>query len=314
MKSPLVTIIITCYNYANYVGEAIESVISQTYRNIDLLVINDGSTDGSHQMIESLKRQYKFRYINKENEGIIATRNLGIDLATGDYQLQLDADDTIPKNYVEALVKCAEKESADIVYADYVMFGNRSEKSKFPEYSLEELKNHNFINTSALVRIGAIGKSRFDSRLSNMTHEDWDFFLGLCLDGAKGVKCDTTHLNYRMHGKGRNNTLTAEEDKLRYAQMFMYITGKHSASNPDQFEYLSGRIFAPWFIDAHISSEAHRQTIADLSDRVDSLVAERQELKNQLGRLPARRARRFIVGAFGWARRCLSRKQKNRRA
>jgi len=109
METPLVSVIIPCYNHEKYVKEAIESVVQQTYENIELIIINDGSTDNSHKMIlgaaDVCKDRFKrFRYINKENEGIAKTANVGINLAKGVYISFLASDDIIMSDKIEVLV------------------------------------------------------------------------------------------------------------------------------------------------------------------------------------------------------------------
>lgn len=290
---PLVSVIVICYNYGQYVENAINSVLSQTYKNIELIVINDGSTDNSDKVIKKIQKQHKLRYISRENRGVIATRNEAISLVKGDFLLQLDADDTIPENYINELLEHAASKSVDIVYTDYVMFQDRTDRSNFPEYTLEELKNHNFINISALVKTKIIGSKQFDPALANMTHEDWDFFLGLCLGGAVASKCTTTHLNYRIHGKGRNNVLNSGKDMARYAEMFMYITGKYLNDYPREMDYLSGRIFAPWFIDWQRLAEGQQKIILNLTQENNSLNINKAELERKLARSPLGMARRL---------------------
>lgn len=246
--APLVTVVITCYNYGEYVAEAIESVWQQTYDNIELIVINDGSTDDSDAVIKKLKAKHKFTYISQENQGIIATRNKGMSLATGEYVMQLDADDLLPTNYVEKLLEVAFEQNVDIVYADSYMFGAVKEKTNFPQYSFEELKNHNYINVSSLVRSAAIGNTKFDEVLSSLTHEDWDFFLSLCVNGASAAKCSDTYLKYRIHDDSRNNKMKGDSAHRKYIDVYAYIIDKYIQTKPADFAYLAGRTFAHWYV------------------------------------------------------------------
>ena len=90
-KGPLVSVVITNYNYAQYVGEAIESVLNQTYKNLEIIVIDDGSTDDSLDEIDVY--QSKIRIVARENRGVVYTRNEGMSLAKGEFICFLDADD-----------------------------------------------------------------------------------------------------------------------------------------------------------------------------------------------------------------------------
>jgi glycosyltransferase involved in cell wall biosynthesis len=102
-ETPPVSIIIPCYNAGKYLREAIESALNQTYPNIELILVNDGSTDNS----EDIARSYgsKVKLINQPNSGLAASRNMGIWAATTQYHLFLDADDVLAPNSVERRMK-----------------------------------------------------------------------------------------------------------------------------------------------------------------------------------------------------------------
>lgn len=105
MKKNLVSIIIPVYNAHEFLDKCINSVINQTYKNIELIMINDGSTDNSLEIINSYSKKYKFIHIfDQKNSGAGAARNKGIQHATGDYLLFLDSDDYIDNDYVETLI------------------------------------------------------------------------------------------------------------------------------------------------------------------------------------------------------------------
>ena len=91
----LVSVIITNYNYSNYLTSCIESVINQTYKNIEIIIIDDCSTDDSVKIISSFATKYNIiqTHYNLQNKGVIYSRNLGIEISNGDYICFLDADD-----------------------------------------------------------------------------------------------------------------------------------------------------------------------------------------------------------------------------
>ena len=100
MQSGLVSVIIPCYNYAQYVTAAIESVLAQTYKNIELIVINDGSTDNSARVIQALASKHGFKYAEHSNRGLTATCARGLDLARGEFVKFLDADDILSPDFI----------------------------------------------------------------------------------------------------------------------------------------------------------------------------------------------------------------------
>ena len=95
-NSPLVSIIVPVYNVANYIGECLDSLLNQTYRNIEIILINDGSSDESEKICkEYLVNDPRIKYVYQDNAGLSMARNRGIDLATGEYLTFVDSDDYI---------------------------------------------------------------------------------------------------------------------------------------------------------------------------------------------------------------------------
>lgn len=115
-----VTIIIPVYNAYDKLDICIKSIIKQTYKNIEVLLINDGSKDKSLEKIKKYEKKYKYIHvIDKKNEGVAKTRNLGIKKATGDYILFIDNDDYIDNDYVEKYVDIMNKNNADVVIGGF---------------------------------------------------------------------------------------------------------------------------------------------------------------------------------------------------
>jgi glycosyltransferase involved in cell wall biosynthesis len=116
-KQPLVSVIVPVYNIEKYVHEALLSVEEQTYNNIELIVIDDGSTDASFKVIDQVLQNYsrKFQIVSQENKGLAYSRNTGLNLSSGKYIYFFDGDDVIKNNTLENLVKHAEQTQSDIV-------------------------------------------------------------------------------------------------------------------------------------------------------------------------------------------------------
>jgi glycosyltransferase involved in cell wall biosynthesis len=118
---PLVTVIIGAYNAARYLGEAIDSVLAQTHRNLELIVVDDGSTDGSGEVAESYGAPV--RCIHQENGGMAAARNRAIPEARGSYLSFLDADDRFPPDKLRSQVAVFEaRPELDVVYGHVTEF------------------------------------------------------------------------------------------------------------------------------------------------------------------------------------------------
>lgn len=217
-------------------------MLQQTYKSIELIVINDGSSDDSDAIIRELKAKHSFRYIShKTNKGIIATRNEGVGAAKGKYLIQLDADDWIAKNYVAETVRHALKHKVDIVYTQVKLFGRTEFTTNYPKYNLEYLKHNNFIHASSLVKRSVFDDRQYDKYLNDKWYEDWDLFLDACLDGAVAKLLNKPLLHYRKHEKeqSRSDDLanTFKELLVRH-----HILNKQNHKHPDQFWYFSSYI------------------------------------------------------------------------
>ncbi len=120
-KMPLVSIIVPVYQVKEYIGECVESLLAQTYTNLEILLVDDGSTDGSGELCdEYAAKDTRVRVIQQENRGLSAARNAGLDRATGEYVAFVDSDDVVLTNYIGTLYDLADRYQADIVACDYV--------------------------------------------------------------------------------------------------------------------------------------------------------------------------------------------------
>ena len=117
MKKGLVTVVLPIYNVEPYLDRCIQSVVNQTYKNLEILLIDDGSPDNCPKMCDEwAERDERIRVIHKQNQGLGMARNTGIENATGEYICFFDSDDYVAENTVESAFKLAQKEDADIVH------------------------------------------------------------------------------------------------------------------------------------------------------------------------------------------------------
>ncbi|QTV06630.1 glycosyltransferase family 2 protein [Faecalibacter bovis] len=132
----LVSLIIPFYNVEEFIEKSIRSVANQTYNNIEVIIVNDGSTDNSLKIVESvIKEDNRFRIIHQENAGLSAARNTGLHVAKGDYIFYLDSDDFLTNDAIEKLVNIAINNNADVVqgnfyydYPDYLLLNNHQKQ------------------------------------------------------------------------------------------------------------------------------------------------------------------------------------------
>ena len=122
-----VSVVIPVYNSEKYIEKCLESVINQTYKNIEIIIINDGSKDNTGKLVKRYKeKDERIIYLEQKNNGVSSARNKAIQVSSGEYIIFVDSDDTVDKDYVKLLLSTIEKESLDIVacgYTDISVYG-----------------------------------------------------------------------------------------------------------------------------------------------------------------------------------------------
>lgn len=147
MKGPLVSIIIPVYNVNEYLEQCLDSVIGQTYKNLEIILVNDGSTDDSGKICDKYARKDgRIIVVHKENGGLSSARNAGIELMQGQYVSFIDSDDYVHQQYIEILLKIAILYKTKLVIGSYIKISDnyvaryteRKKNRRVEEYSAEE--------------------------------------------------------------------------------------------------------------------------------------------------------------------------------
>ena len=121
-EAPLVTVYITNFNYGSYIKDAIESVLNQSFKDIELIIIDDGSSDNSKEIIERYMQLNYVRVIFQKNKGLNITNNIAMRLARGKYIIRLDADDYFRKDAIQKMCQKLESDSKlGLVFPDYFL-------------------------------------------------------------------------------------------------------------------------------------------------------------------------------------------------
>lgn len=224
---PLVTIIMPTYNAEQYIAEAIDSVLAQTYTNWELLLVNDGSTDGTAAEIERFSDP-RIRVFTKPNGGIGSARNLAISHMRGEYLSFCDSDDTLPMRSVEArlnaLLADPDASFADgivQVYDRHLQKIKREYKPKFTGETLLELVGMTgscFLGCTWMIRLDPTMKLQFNTDVSHA--EDLMFFMSIAA-GRKYIHVDTEVYHYRITGHSSMSNVAGLADSLRYLQHWM---------------------------------------------------------------------------------------------
>ena len=123
--APKVSILVPCYNVEKYLPQCLDSIVNQTLKDIEIIAINDGSTDSTLDIIKQYaKKDKRFVIIDKKNEGYGKSMNRGLDAATGEYIGIVESDDWVEPDAFETLYNMAKLNDADIAKADFVFFDN----------------------------------------------------------------------------------------------------------------------------------------------------------------------------------------------
>lgn len=144
-KFPLVSIIIPVFNIDKYISKCIFSVIHQDYYNLEIIVVNDGSTDQSLKIIEQyMKKDFRINVISKKNQGLPSARKSGIEISKGEFIYFVDGDDHIEYNAISAMVETALRTKVDIVVSDYFEINESGKKRLLKNSSFDVIDKNQF--------------------------------------------------------------------------------------------------------------------------------------------------------------------------
>lgn len=221
----LVSVIIPCYNQAVFIEETVHSVLNSTYSAIEIILINDGSTDHTDAVCKSLEKQYEnVCYYSQLNSGPSVARNYGIQKAKGRYILPLDSDDLISVDYIAEAVKVLDTdEEVKVVYCEAEKFGEKEGKWNLKPFSLQSLAINNMIFVSAVYKKEDWEKCGGYSKDMISVGEDWEFWISMLKNGGRVVKLPITGFYYRIRSNSRRKGMTNAKKK----QMIEYVNIKH---------------------------------------------------------------------------------------
>lgn len=182
----MISVIIPVYNVEPYLEKCIRSVLNNTYRDLEILCINDGSTDSSLSVLRQLAAEdRRIIIINQENKGVQAARNTGLEKASGEYIAFIDSDDEIHPMYFQSLLKCMEEHNADITVCECMRIGENDEPEirQYDEIEFHQMSDAQFFKNyyarhmcwERLYRRSRIGDIRFSPEV--MAAEDTLFNL-----------------------------------------------------------------------------------------------------------------------------------------
>jgi len=258
-SNTLVSVIMPVYNREEVIRESIQSVLSQTYQNFELIVVDDGSTDNTVSVIESIKDPRIILLKNHENKGCSYSRNLAVSESKGDYIFYLDSDNTWDTRYLKVMVGAFETiPNASAVYCGQYLFRQNSDKCyavRFASFNKSLLENRNYIDLNCFGQtrksFDAVGG--FDTSLKRLV----DYDLILRLSRVFEIYSVPAILSNYYFEKAKNTITSTEE--LQNLQIEKY-----------QVANLNKKPTGPLNVSAVIPNH---ETIDDLEECVDSLIS-----------------------------------------
>lgn len=228
--SPVVSIIVPCYNQAQYLDECLQSVIKQTYDNWECIIVNDGSSDNSLEVINTwIEKDSRFKLVSKDNGGVCRARNSGANIAKGFYLLPLDADDYISENYVSELIRNIEINNSKIVFGRAFFFGERNEEFKLQnKIEVKDLLECNRIHCSGLFKRDYFFLMGGYDENMKFGFEDWELWINMLKDGGQATKIESCFLYYRIKEISRSTEI--DNNQIKNQIMQDYILKKHILS------------------------------------------------------------------------------------
>mgnify|MGYP003643926488 CR=1 FL=1 len=231
----LVSIIIPCYNDAQYVEQAIESGLNQTWQNIEVIVIDDGSDQQTKNVLKHIKSPL-LRLITQENKGQSAARNRGISEAKGEYILVLDSDDYFEPRFCELALKEIKNDLNVKLVSCFAKLHYENGSFKIFQPQGGSLKDFLFSNCA----MGSIMFRKEDWKQAGgydeamrSGWEDWEFYIRLLASGGNCLVIKKPLFNYRKRG----NTTTERANQNKY-KLWSYILDKHRVIYKDHYSSL----------------------------------------------------------------------------
>lgn len=221
----MISIIVPCYNVADFLGETLDCILAQSYPDWECVIVDDGSTDGTAEVAaEYGRKDSRFKYVYQDNKGLAGARNTGIKNSSGKYILPLDGDDLIDSSYIEKGVKTLENENdVKVVYAFARFFGAKSNIWRLRDYSYKQLLLGNRIFCSCIYRRADYDRvNGYDEKLP--VYEDWDFLIRMLYPDGKVFRIPETMFFYRAR---QGSLLNSADSAKRCLEAKKYIFKKN---------------------------------------------------------------------------------------
>lgn len=250
---PLVSIIIPVYNVEEFLERCLDSVVNQSYRNIEIILVNDGSTDASLEICKKYYNKYStlIRIVNKENGGLSSARNSGIKSANGAFICFIDSDDYVDEKYVEILLDNIIRTNAEISCCNYKRTNKQMEKGIYCK-NLNLLKNDDAIDAYLKYEMtSACGKMYNRNLFSNISFPEGKIYEDIVTNFKILMKCNSIVINnsilYMYYIRPGSITMSSFKEKnlhlLDAWNDVLYFAKKYNVNIYNKAKYRRNRVF-----------------------------------------------------------------------
>ena len=227
VDNDIISIIVPVYNTEKYLSQCLESLINQTYKDIEIICVNDGSTDSSRSiLLEYSKKDYRIKIINKENGGLSSARNAGLKNAIGEYIGFVDSDDWCAPTMFEKLLQALTIEKVDIVFSNVSLYDEINQKYKryLDDSVFSSCSENIFFNTPKMACNKIYRREIFEKNrirfLMGAIYEDEFFFLDVC---KTKPAISSVNENLYFYRKSREGAITSKFYPLQYTRCLKEI-------------------------------------------------------------------------------------------
>lgn len=221
MSAPRVTVVMPCYNAHRHLGEAIDSVRAQTLDGVEIVIVDDGSSDpATAAFLATLPPD--IRIVRQENRGLAGARNTGFREARGRWVLPLDCDDRLAPTMLERCVAALEHSTASYAYAGMMLFGDDTGEVRKTLNFFEQLATNQLPYCLLLPRELWLEAGGYDETM-RQGYEDWEFNIRLGALGHSGTPVPEPLFHYRVSAGG----MLKSTSQKRHAALWSYIQTRH---------------------------------------------------------------------------------------
>ena len=242
-----ISIIIPAYNVEQYIQQCIESINSQTYKNFEVIIVNDGSTDNTLNIIQECKRKYNWiEIIDIDNHGQGYARNMALEKAKGEYIFFFDADDFIEPLTLELAIRKIEEDNSDLVVFDWKYY--YQETSEYKYANKDELFSKSILEAKECTELLKIKHYFTVNKLYRKS-----FLLNNDIKYAEGHLYEDNPFWVNVAVSAKKVSFTVSEKKDTAADTKLVVETNIDDMNPQNYEYVLERLFAVGAVDAYLT-------------------------------------------------------------